>query len=72
MPQTFARRARLSSKAIFAAVALTLAGLVALAITTRDATQTAVKTMSPVSQKPLLLEHSTHEGVSALVPVINR
>jgi hypothetical protein len=65
MPQTFARRARLSSKAIIVAIALTLAAVLALAITSRDKETTAVKTVSPVTHAPLL-------DKSVLVPVVNR
>ncbi|WP_181336329.1 hypothetical protein [Hyphomicrobium methylovorum] len=76
MPQTFARRARHSSKAIMAAVALTLAGLAALALTARETTQTAVKTLGPVSLDPTLEfapVHSQRQGPGLdLVPVVNR
>jgi len=66
LPQTFARRARLSSKAIIAAVALTLAALIAIAIAASDKdTTTTVKTLSPVTHMPV-------EEKSALVPVVNR
>ncbi len=41
MPQNFARRARLSSKAILAAVSLTLAALVALLTATNESDQNA-------------------------------
>lgn len=65
MPKTFARRARLSSKAIFGAIALTLAALIAIAIASHDQTSTTVKTFGPVTQDPV-------ESKSALVPVVNR
>ncbi|MBN9246580.1 MAG: hypothetical protein J0I81_03875 [Hyphomicrobium sp.] len=52
IPQVFARRARLSSKAIITAVALTLAALAATAIASRQETKTSVKTLSPVTQIP--------------------
>ncbi|HET6389757.1 hypothetical protein [Hyphomicrobium sp.] len=64
IPQVFARRARLSSKAIFTAVALTLAALIAMAIASRRETQTSVKTISPVTQLPA-------ESDSLLVPVVS-
>jgi len=65
MPETFARRARLSSKAILAAVALTFAALGAIAIASRDTTPAVVKTFSPVSQEPAAVS-------SGLLPVVNR
>ncbi|WP_290995770.1 hypothetical protein [Hyphomicrobium sp.] len=52
IPQVFARRARLSSKAIITALALTLAALAATAIASRQETKTSVKTLSPVTQIP--------------------
>ena len=61
IPQVFARRARLSSKAIFTAVALTLAALMAMAIASHRETQTSVKTLSPV----------TVESGALLVPVVS-
>jgi hypothetical protein len=65
MPETFARRARHSSKAIGAAVALTLAALVAFLITSRDTSPKIVKTFQPVSSVPAGVQ-------SGLVPVIDR
>jgi len=65
LPQTFARRARLSSKAIVAAVALTLAALIAIAIAASDKDSTTVKTLNPVTHLPA-------QEKSALVPVVNR
>jgi len=65
MPQTFARRARLSSKAIVTAIALTLAALVAIAVAAREETATTVKTFGPVTHAPI-------DGRSVLVPVVNR
>ncbi len=52
IPQAFARRARLSSKAIVTAIVLTLAALAAMAIASRQETKTSVKTVSPVTQLP--------------------
>ncbi|MGO4684659.1 hypothetical protein [Hyphomicrobium sp. 2TAF46] len=63
IPQVFARRARLSSKAIVTAVALTLAALAAIAIASRQDTKTSVKTLSPVTQLPA-------KDRSLLVPVV--
>jgi hypothetical protein len=65
MPQTFARRARHSSKAIVTAVALTLAALIALAITSRDNSPKSVKTFSPVTSTTVSVE-------SGVLPVIHR
>lgn len=65
IPQTFARRARHSSKAIIAAVALTLAALLAIAIAAHDKESATVKTLSPVTKLQVLDQ-------SVLVPVVNR
>jgi hypothetical protein len=65
IPQVFARRARLSSKAIVTAVALTLAAFAAIAVASRQETKTSVKTLGPVSKWPI-------ENGSGLVPVIAR
>lgn len=65
MPQTFARRARHSSKAIVMAVALTLAALIALAIASRDTRPIGMKTFSPVSTMPVSVE-------SGVLPVVHR
>lgn len=65
IPQVFARRARLSSKAIVTAVALTLVALAAMAVASRHETKTSVKTVGPVSQWPV-------ENGSVLVPVVAR
>ncbi|WP_045835028.1 hypothetical protein [Hyphomicrobium sp. 99] len=65
IPQVFARRARLSSKAIITAVALTLAALAAIAVASHRETKTSVKTISPVTQV-------TVESESLLVPVVAR
>ncbi len=66
LSHVFARRARLSSKAIVTAVVLTLAALVAMAIATRRGTETSVKELGPVTRIPA-------DGSSvALVPVIDR
>ena len=65
MPETFARRARLSSKAILAAVVLTFAALAAIAVASRDTTPAVVKIFSPVSQEPVDVN-------SGLLPVVNR
>ena len=64
IPQVFARRARLSSKAILTAVALTLAAFVAMVIASHRETQTSVTTLSPVTQ-------SAAESGTLLVPVIS-
>jgi hypothetical protein len=71
MPQSFVRRARLSSKAIIAALALTLAALIALVIASRDKDTTTVKVLSPVTD----VSHTpagTSTSASGLVPVVNR
>jgi hypothetical protein len=65
LPPTFARRARLSSKAIFTAIALTLAALVAIAVAAHDHSTATVKTLGPVSRLPV-------DPQSVLVPVIDR
>jgi hypothetical protein len=67
MPETFARRARLSSKAILTAVALTLAALIAIGIAARDGAPAIVKTLGPVSRVAVPVD-----GNSGLVPVVNR
>ena len=48
MSQTFARRARHSSKAIITAIVLTLAALLAIAIAAHDKESVTVKTLSPL------------------------
>ena len=63
--QVFARRARLSSKAIVTAVVLTLAALAAIAIASRQETKTSVRELDPVTRV------SVGTG-SVLVPVIDR
>jgi hypothetical protein len=63
--QVFARRARLSSKAIVTAIVLTLAALVAMAIASRQDAQTSLRDIDPVTRI------SVGTG-SVLVPVINR
>lgn len=68
IPQVFARRARLSSKAIITAVALTLAALAAIAVASHHETN-SVKTVSPVSQWPV--DNGADKG-SVLVPVVAR
>jgi hypothetical protein len=65
IPQSFARRARLSSKAILTAIALTLAALTAIAIASREETATTVKTFGPVTHVPVT-------NKSMLVPVFDR
>jgi hypothetical protein len=69
IPQVFARRARLSSKAIVTAVALTLAALAAMAVASHQETKNSVKTVSPVSQWPV--DNGVDNG-SVLVPVVAR
>jgi hypothetical protein len=65
LPDVFARRARLSSKAIVTAVMLTLAALVAIAIASRQETKTSVRDLDPVTRLSV--------GVgSMLVPVVDR
>lgn len=63
--QVFARRARLSSKAIVTAIVLTLAALTAIAVASRQETRTSVREVSPAMRIPIGTE-------SALVPVIDR
>jgi hypothetical protein len=63
--QVFARRARLSSKAIVTAIVLTLAALAAIAVASRQERQTSVREIDPVSRL------SDGAG-SALIPVIDR
>ncbi len=63
--QVFARRARLSSKAIVTAVILTLAALAAIAIAALQETKTSVRDVEPVTRL------SVGSG-SVLVPVVNR
>ena len=53
LPQTFARRARHSSKAIITAIVLTLAALFAIAITAHDKASVTIKTFSPVTNLPV-------------------
>ncbi len=66
MSQVFARRARLSSKAIVTAIVLTLAALAAIAVAARQERQTsAIKNLDPVTRL------SVGTG-SVLVPVVNR
>ena len=65
MPQTFARRARLSSKAIIAAIALTVAALGAIVIASRDNKSGTIKILSPVTHLPALESSSP-------VPVVDR
>jgi hypothetical protein len=65
LPDVFARRARLSSKAIVTAIMLTLAALVAIAIASRQETKTSVRDLDPVTRLSV--------GVgSMLVPVVDR
>ncbi|RUO97334.1 hypothetical protein [Hyphomicrobium sp.] len=64
--EVFARRARLSSKAIVTAIMLTLAALVAVAIAARQERQaSSLKDLDPVTR----LSIGTGSG---LVPVVNR
>lgn len=65
LPETFARRARHSSKAIVTAVALTLAALIALTIAARDKGPKSVKILGPVTTVPVNVD-------SGLVPVVHR
>jgi hypothetical protein len=67
LPDVFARRARLSSKAIVTAIVLTLAALAAIAIATGRGTQTSVKELGPVTKIP-----ADTRSAAALVPVIDR
>ena len=65
LPDVFARRARLSSKAIVTAIMLTLAALVASAIASRQEAKTSVRDLDPVTRLSV--------GVgSMLVPVVDR
>lgn len=68
LPDVFARRVRLSSKAIATAIVLTLAALVAIAIATGRTTQTSVKEQGPVSRIPV----ESGSAGATLVPVIDR
>ncbi len=63
--QAFARRVRLSSKAIVTAVALTLAALAAIAVASRHDRQASVKDLDPTTRL------SVGAG-SELVPVVDR
>ncbi|HML28371.1 MAG TPA: hypothetical protein PKE16_05950 [Hyphomicrobium sp.] len=63
--QVFARRARLSSKAIVTAIVLTLAALVAIAIASRQETKTSVRDLNPITRI------SAEPGL-VLVPVVDR
>jgi hypothetical protein len=63
--QVFARRARLSSKAIVAAIALTLAALAAMSIAARQDIKTSVINFKPGSQVSV-------ETGSVLIPVVDR
>lgn len=63
--QVFARRARLSSKAIVTAIALTLAALAAMAIAARQDAKTSV--YSPGSSSQISVETG-----SVLIPVVDR
>ncbi len=63
--QVFARRARLSSKAIVTAIILTLAALAAIAIAAQQETKTSVRDFEPATRL------SVGSG-SVLVPVVNR
>ena len=65
--QTFARRARLSSKAIFAALALTLAAGVSLFAAARHQDTTAdVKVLGPVSNLPVVKTSGEADGSGEL------
>jgi hypothetical protein len=63
--QVFARRARLSSKAIVTAIVLTLAALVAIAIASRQETKTSIRYLDPITR-------ISAETGSVLVPVVDR
>ncbi|MET0638708.1 MAG: hypothetical protein ABWZ19_01690 [Hyphomicrobium sp.] len=63
--QVFARRARLSSKAIVVAIVLTMAALAAIAVASRKEIQSSVKEFDPVIRMPA-------ETGSILVPVVDR
>jgi hypothetical protein len=65
IPRVFARRARLSSKAIVTAIALTLAALAAIAVASHEDRKTSVKELGPVTEISV-------EPESVLVPVVNR
>jgi hypothetical protein len=65
VPDPFARRARLSSKAIATAVLLTLAAAIAIAIASHETTTADIKTMGPVTRLPI-------DSTSVLVPVVDR
>lgn len=63
--QVFARRARLSSKAIVTAIALTLAALAAMAIAARQDAKTSV--YSPGTNSQISIDTG-----SVLIPVVDR
>ncbi len=65
LSQVFARRVRLSSKAIVTAIVLTLAALVAIAIAARQETRTSVKDLNPVTRL-------SNGAGSVLIPVVDR
>jgi hypothetical protein len=64
MPETFARRMRLSSIAIFTAIAVTLAALIAITIASHETSPAAMKITGPVTRLPA--------ANSGLLPVIDR
>ncbi len=63
--QVFARRARLSSKAIITAVILTLAALAAIIVASRQETKTSIGNLDPVTRVSV-------GPNSGLVPVVDR
>jgi hypothetical protein len=63
--QVFARRARLSSKAIITAVILTLAALAAIVVASRQETKTSVRNLDPMT-------HVSIGPSSGLIPVVDR
>jgi hypothetical protein len=63
--QVFARRARLSSKAIVTAIVLTLAALAAMAAASQQQIKTSVRSLDPATRVSV-------GAASVLVPVIDR
>jgi hypothetical protein len=71
LSEVFARRARLSSKAIVTAIVLTLAALVAVAIAAREERRqtSSLKALDPVTRLSIGSSQGTGSG---LVPVVDR
>jgi hypothetical protein len=71
LSEVFARRARLSSKAIVTAIVLTLAALVAVALAAREERRqtSSLKALDPVTRLSIGSSQGTGSG---LVPVVDR